>query len=93
MSTMPMPLSNFFSRLRAMGPYLVLELILPGGTLIALLLWLSQRFGSTGFGSMHAYVSARLLGRPAIEAPPHDHADNVCMQWEEQLEALCLACR
>ncbi len=29
--------------LRRAGPYLALELILPGGTLFALLLWLLQR--------------------------------------------------
>ena len=27
-------------KLRALGPYLLVELILPGGSLIALLLWL-----------------------------------------------------
>ncbi|HWX81262.1 MAG TPA: hypothetical protein VNZ02_14265 [Steroidobacteraceae bacterium] len=34
---------------RAMGPYLLIELVLPGGTLIAILLWLyrSSRSGST----------------------------------------------
>ena len=30
--------------LRAVGPYLLVELLLPGGTLIALLLWVSQQF-------------------------------------------------
>jgi hypothetical protein len=29
---------------RGLGPYLLIELVLPGGTLIALALWLSQRF-------------------------------------------------
>ena len=28
---------------RAMGPYVFVELLLPGGTLLALLLWLYQR--------------------------------------------------
>jgi hypothetical protein len=34
---------------RAMGPYLLIELFLPGGSLIAILLWLyrSSRSGST----------------------------------------------
>ena len=73
--------SDILSRLRAMGPYLAVELILPGGTLIALLLWLSQRFGRARFGPMHAYVSARLLGRPAIAARPHDFGDDACMAW------------
>jgi len=30
--------------LRALGPYLLVELVLPGGTLIALLMWLSQQW-------------------------------------------------
>jgi hypothetical protein len=38
-------------RLRAFGPYLLIELLLPGGTLIALLLWLSQH---GGFDTRHA---------------------------------------
>ena len=28
---------------RTMGPYLLIELVLPGGTLVAFLLWLTQR--------------------------------------------------
>ena len=30
--------------LRALGPYLLVELILPGGTLIALGMWLAQQW-------------------------------------------------
>ena len=33
-------------RLRAFGPYVVIELLLPGGTLISLLLYLYRRRGS-----------------------------------------------
>jgi len=36
-------LSRFPSQLSALGPYLAIELLLPGGSLIALLLWLYQR--------------------------------------------------
>ena len=36
-------LSRFPSQLGAIGPYLAIELLLPGGSLIALLLWLYQR--------------------------------------------------
>ena len=32
--------------LRSVGPYAVIEILLPGGTLIALLLWLSRRAAS-----------------------------------------------
>lgn len=31
---------------RSVGPYMAIEILLPGGTLIALLLWLSRRGGS-----------------------------------------------
>ena len=41
-------LKNLLSKLRAAGPYLFVELLLPGGTLIALLLWLSQGMSRTG---------------------------------------------
>ena len=29
---------------RALGPYLLVELVLPGGTLIAALMWLAQQW-------------------------------------------------
>jgi hypothetical protein len=36
-------LSRLPGQLAGLGPYLAIELILPGGSLIALLLWLYQR--------------------------------------------------
>ena len=36
-------LSRLFGQISGLGPYLAIELILPGGSLIALLLWLYQR--------------------------------------------------
>jgi hypothetical protein len=33
---------RWMPKLRTFGPYLLMELLLPGGTLIALLVWLSQ---------------------------------------------------
>ena len=44
---------------RALGPYLLIELFLPGGTLLALLLWLAQRMMSVGSHRDH-----RLEGQP-----------------------------
>jgi hypothetical protein len=41
-------LKNLLLKLRALSPYLFVELLLPGGTLIALLLWLSQGMTRTG---------------------------------------------
>ena len=56
--------------LRAFGPYLLVELLLPGGTLIALLLWLSQRLQANGLGA-HRGVVRHSLNRAAIAAQPH----------------------
>jgi hypothetical protein len=36
-------LKRAFALLRSIGPYAAIEILLPGGTLIALLLWLSRR--------------------------------------------------
>jgi len=35
--------SRIFGKLRQLGPYMAIELILPGGSLIALALWLYNR--------------------------------------------------
>jgi hypothetical protein len=84
--------SNLCSRLRALGPYVALELLLPGGTLIALLLWLSQRFDVAGFGPVHAYVAARRLANPAVATEPYELDADPCPPWEGN-EPLCAACR
>ena len=60
--------------LKACGPYLVMELLLPGGTLLAFLLWLSQRSGLVPFGDTHR-CQRRDLQRPAASAQPHPPAD------------------
>ena len=44
---------RFLSGLRNLGPYLLVELILPGGTLLALLLWLSQGMHRGAAGIVH----------------------------------------
>ena len=49
---------NLLSKLRAAGPYLFVELLLPGGTLIALVLWLSQGMSRTGTLNVHLPVEA-----------------------------------
>ena len=41
--------SSLLSAARKAGPYVLVELLLPGGTLIALLLW----FSSSGMGRGH----------------------------------------
>jgi hypothetical protein len=44
---------SFLPKLRSVGPYLLIELLLPGGTLLALLLWLSQGFAQGKFAIVH----------------------------------------
>ena len=46
------------AKLRDLAPYAAMELVLPGGSLMALLLWLYRRHG-------RAAVSARLLAKTA----------------------------
>ena len=40
--------NRLVSSARKLGPYVLLELLVPGGTLIALILWLSQGMHRTG---------------------------------------------
>jgi hypothetical protein len=58
------------SRLRTYGPYILMEMLLPGGTLLALLLWLSQHLGGMGPGSVYRYLLAQRY-RAAVAAQPH----------------------
>ena len=65
------------SRLRAYGPYVLMEMLLPGGTLLALLLWLSQRLGYMGSGSVYRYLLAQRY-RAAVAAKPHALEAQLC---------------
>jgi hypothetical protein len=56
-------LKSFLPTLRRAGPYLLIELLLPGGTLLALLLWLSQGFARGKFAVVHE----RDVAAPALE--------------------------
>lgn len=44
---------DVWSALRKGGPYVLVELLLPGGTLLALLLWLSSGMGRGLFADAH----------------------------------------
>lgn len=44
--------------MRELAPWFVLETLLPGAALFALLLWLSQRFVREGFREMRQYALA-----------------------------------
>jgi hypothetical protein len=46
--TMFAAVSRLVPKVRSLGPYVLMELLLPGGTLLALLLWISQGMARTG---------------------------------------------
>jgi hypothetical protein len=55
-------------RLRHIGPYVLIELLLPGGTLLALILWLFNRargqLGKARLAADIAPVVERVVGLP-----------------------------
>ncbi|MGH8663636.1 MAG: hypothetical protein ACREUX_05165 [Burkholderiales bacterium] len=73
------------SGLRAYGPYVLMEMLLPGGTLLALLLWLSQRLGYMGSGSVYRYLLAQRY-RAAVAAKPHALETEL---WLDPVDLLC----
>ena len=58
-----------WAALRSVGPYLLIELVLPGGTLFALALWLSQRFGKRKETAPGTPAKPLGAGTPAVVAP------------------------
>ena len=60
---------RFLSALRSLGPYLLIELLLPGGTLLALLLWLSQGMTRSVGGVVPQSTAVPAALQYAIAAP------------------------
>jgi hypothetical protein len=60
MQVTPTMFDRSVSWLRRAGPYLLLELLLPGGTLLAILLWFS------GGSSRGQFADVQRLSMPAI---------------------------
>lgn len=55
---------NLLGALRRTGPYLLVELLVPGGTLLALLMWLSSGAGRGQFADEHqAAISPTVIER------------------------------
>ena len=65
-------------KLRALGPYIVVEMFLPGGTLLAFLLWLSQRYRRGGVGAGQGGREAAVP--PAIAGKPHRDGEGRTVQ-------------
>lgn len=59
--------ADILTRLGDFAPYLV-ELLLPGGTLVALLLWLSRNFIRNGLRDVRQHVHERTIEKPIIIA-------------------------
>ena len=72
-------MSRSLAVFRDCGPYVLIELVLPGGTLIALLLYLSRRFLRDGLGSVRQHAIRRVVDRVAVKAKPHPGRADMCM--------------
>jgi hypothetical protein len=71
-------MTRIFALLREIGPYAAIELILPGGSLIALLLWLYRRDG----GLMKSPARARMADlRPGSGASANGNRHNSRPPW------------
>ena len=57
--------ADTLTRLGDFAPYLV-ELLLPGGTLVALLLWLSRNFVRNGLRDVRQHLHERTIEKPVI---------------------------
>ena len=64
--------------LRDCGPYLLIELLLPGGTLVALLLYLSRRFLRGGL-SAGQYAARRVAEPVPVKAKPVTGRADLCL--------------
>lgn len=60
------PMARLVALLRQFGPYLAIELILPGGSLIALLLWFCRRHGAGWRPVAAARGRARRFGHTCL---------------------------
>ena len=72
-------IASSFAGLRKFGPYVLVELLLPGGTLLALLLWLSQRFVRSGFGNVRQYLFRKINFKTIVAARPRPGRKSLCL--------------
>ena len=56
--------------LHRVGPYVLVELLLPGGTLLALLLWLSNGVGRGQLASLHQPEISPPVVERVVDVPP-----------------------
>ena len=71
-------LKNSLPNVRGIGPYLLIELLLPGGTLLAFLLWFSQVIIRSGFpGALPPVVPPSTVER-VVTLPQSLHTCGGC---------------
>ena len=84
--------------LRDFAPYFLTEPLLPGGTIVALLLWLSQTFIRDGFAGVRQYVHAPRGAHTTIAADriPHAGVRSLCLKscavvagWRNRIVQWC----
>ena len=64
--------------LGAFGAYIFIEILLPGGALAALLLWMLRSYFRDGFASVRQYLHAPRILKPAIFANAQPGMRKVC---------------
>jgi hypothetical protein len=64
--------------LRGFGPYVLLEILLPGGTLFALLLWLSQRYMRGGLPGVRQHLFLQKVARPVVSVIASFRRSSLC---------------
>ena len=82
--------------LRVLGPYFVVEPLLPGGTLVALIFWLSQKFLREGFYGVRQYAYAPQAGKPVSAVRSAREGLRLCLKrcavivaWRDRIRQRC----
>ena len=70
-------MKQILNGVRGFGPYLLVELLLPGGSLIALLMWLFQRY-SKRKTDLHAGKAGNVSAGRAAPALDAEGAGGLC---------------
>ncbi len=75
-------MTGALARLRDFAPYFVVEPLLPGGALVALLLWLSRHFIRNGLRDVRQHLHHRGTDKPVIQAkaPANSLAVRPCVR-------------
>ena len=83
-------------QLQILGPYFVVEPLLPGGTLLALVFWLSQKFVREGFDGVRQYAHAPRAATPISAVRAAGDRLGLCLKrcaviiaWRDRIRQRC----